>query len=244
MDRSPDALFSWYSLGLLLVPILSPVHGVLLWLASPTKGLQACWPMPQRGCWLSACSHVASHVSVRVKPRHSQYRDPFAVASALRHHTHFQILVSSCLTTLTPAESLSAIGLKGPSLPTVHMREKGVRAAKTARERGARKVWVAGQQNDDNNSGEDGKEKGGDGNDCIMAPICLMHVHPFSTLPIKQQNWQKLAWEYQEKYHEEARLHLDNKIGLLERDILHLHNNFNLCGALGKISSLFKTPTI
>ncbi|KAH9160835.1 hypothetical protein EDB89DRAFT_698726 [Lactarius sanguifluus] len=60
----------------------------------------------------------------------------------------------------------------------------------------------------------------------------LMRVRLFSTLPIKQQNWQKLAWEYREKYHEEARLRLDDKIGLLERDILRLRNNFNLRGAL------------
>ncbi|KAH9014463.1 hypothetical protein EDB85DRAFT_1899193 [Lactarius pseudohatsudake] len=42
------------------------------------------------------------------------------------------------------------------------------------RERGARKVQAVGQQNDDNDSREDGKEKGGDGNNCIMAPICLI----------------------------------------------------------------------
>ncbi|KAH9016461.1 hypothetical protein EDB85DRAFT_1898135 [Lactarius pseudohatsudake] len=66
-DRSPDVPFSQYPLGLLLLPILSPARVGLLRLANPTKGPQACWQTPQRGCRRSACGHVANHVPARYK---------------------------------------------------------------------------------------------------------------------------------------------------------------------------------
>ncbi|KAI9432512.1 hypothetical protein H4582DRAFT_2061711 [Lactarius indigo] len=63
---------------------------------------------------------------------------------------------------------------------------------------------------------------------CVRPSIRL-----FSSLPTKQKkNWQNIAWECREKYHEEARLRLEDKIGLLQQDILRLRNNFNLRGAL------------
>ncbi|KAH9040205.1 hypothetical protein EDB85DRAFT_1887161 [Lactarius pseudohatsudake] len=46
INRSPGVPFSRYPLGLLLLPILSPVRVGLLRLANPTKGLQACWRTP------------------------------------------------------------------------------------------------------------------------------------------------------------------------------------------------------
>ncbi|KAH9071004.1 hypothetical protein EDB83DRAFT_2313737 [Lactarius deliciosus] len=84
----------------------------------------------------------------------------------------------------------------------------------------------------------------------------------FSFVPAKQKkDWQTIAWESKEatfqaliwaerrhhqseqKYYREheAKSLLDYKFGALQKDMLYLQNNFNLCGALGETSLLHLT---
>ncbi|KAH9173485.1 hypothetical protein EDB89DRAFT_698945 [Lactarius sanguifluus] len=80
-----------------------------------------------------------------------------------------------------------------------------------------------------------------------MSICSYMRVRLFSSIRTKErQNWAKLAIEQtlqrlkdreelleaERKYHMEVRERLGEKIGVLQRDVLRLRNNFNLRGAL------------